>query len=107
MNLCKTLLARFIKPHITTQSDYIFSIDIEDSTNYEESSSAHIGFSTKHYALSKDLVETSKYTKFLKEVQKFYVKTCSYLLESIPVLRDPTVKCLSVFLKPAERISII
>ena len=76
LNLYKTLLVRFIKPHITAHS-----IDTEDSTNYKESSFVHIGFFTKHYALFKDLAEASKYTKFLKEVQKFYFKICSYLLK--------------------------
>ena len=71
-----------------------------------ESSSVHIRYSTKQYALSKDLVETSKFTKFLKEVHEFYIKTSSYLLKSMPVLRDPNLKFLFVFLKLAERVII-
>ena len=99
------LLTHFIKPHILAQSDDILSIDVEDSTNYKESLSVHTGYSTKQYPPSKDLVETSKYTKFLKDIQTFHVKTCSYLLKSMSVLCDPTVKCLSVFLNSAERVN--
>ena len=106
LNLYKALLVRFIKSHIIAQNDDILSTDTEDSTDYKESSSVHIGYSTMQYALSKDFVETSNYAKFLKEVHEFYVKTFSYLLKSTPFLRDSTLKCLSVFLKPAERVNI-
>ena len=106
LNLYKALLVRFIKPHIIAQNDNIFSTDTEYSTGYKESSSVHIGYSTMQYALSKDFVETSNYAKFLNEVHEFYVKTFRYLLKSTPFLRDSTLKCLSVFLKPAERVNI-
>lgn len=33
LNLYKTLVACFIKPHIVVQNDDIFSVDIEDSAN--------------------------------------------------------------------------
>ena len=79
---------------------------MEDSTNCKESSSLYTGYSTKQYPLSKDIVETPKLTKFLKEGQKFYVKTFSYLLKSMPVLCDPTLKCVSVFFTPAEKADI-
>ena len=58
------------------------------------------------YALSIDLIGTLKYTKFLREAQKFCIKTCSYLLKSMPVLPDPILKYLSVFLKPSKRLII-
>ena len=80
---------------------------ILDSTNYKEYSSIHIGFSTKQYAFSKDLIRTSKHTKFLREAQQFYINACSYLLKSMRVLHDPILKCLSVFLKPSERLNIV
>ena len=60
-------MPRFIKPDVIAQSDDILCIDNEDSTNYQEYSSTHTGFSTKQYALSKDLIGTLKYTKFLRE----------------------------------------
>ena len=44
LNFGKTLLACFIKPHITAQSDYILSIDIKDSTNYKESLSVRFRY---------------------------------------------------------------
>ena len=106
LNLYKALLSRFIKPDVIAQSDDILCIDIEDSTNYKEYSSIHIGFFTKQYALSKDLIETSKCTKFLREAQQFYTKACSYSLKSMPVLHVPVLKCLSVFLKPSEKLNI-
>ena len=76
-NLHKALLSRFTRPDIITQSDDILCIDIEDSTSYKEYSFAHIGFSTKQYASSKDLIGTSKYTKFLRKAQEFYIRACS------------------------------
>ena len=106
LNLYKVLLSCFIKPDVIAQKDHILCIDIEDSTNYKEYSSIRIGFSTKQYALSKDLIGTSKYTKFLREAQQFHFRACSYLLKSMPVLHDPILKCLSVFLKPSERLNI-
>ena len=56
LNWYKTVRVRFIKP----QNDEILSIDMEDSTNCKESWSVYIGYSTKQYALSKDIVETPK-----------------------------------------------
>ena len=106
LNFQKTLLACFIKPHITAQSDDILSTDIKDSTNYKEGLSVHFRYFTKQRALSKDLVETSKYTEFLKEVHEFCVKNCSYLLKSTLVLRDPTLKWLSVFLNTAKELTL-
>ena len=106
LNLCKALLSRFIKPNLIAQSDDILSSDIEDFKNYKEYSSIHIGFSTKQYALSKDLIGSLKYTRFLREAQQFYIKACSYLLKSMPVLHDLILKCLFVFLKPTERLNI-
>ena len=102
LNFWKTLLACFIKPHITAQSDDILSIDIKDSTIYKESLSVHFRYFAKQRALSKDLVETPKHIEFLKEVREFCVKTCSYLLKSTLILRDPTLKWLYVFLNTAK-----
>ena len=80
LNLYKTLVTPFIKPNIIAQSDDILSIDIKDSTNYKESSSVHIGYLTKQYTLPKDLVETSKYTKFkYVRINKSYYKTVTHL----------------------------
>ena len=106
LNLYKALLSRFIKPDVIAQSEDIRCINIEDSTNYREYSSIRIGFSTKQYALSKDLIGTSKYTKFLRKGQQFYIKACSYLLKPTPVLHDPIPKSLSVFLKSSERLNV-
>ena len=102
LNFWKKLLACFIKPHITAQSDDILSIDIKDSTIYKESLSVHFRYFAKQRALSKDLVETPKHIEFLKEVREFCVKTCSYLLKSTLILRDPTLKWLYVFLNTAK-----
>ena len=102
LNFWKTLLACFIKPHITAQSDDILSIDIKDSTIYKESLSVHFRYFAKQRALSKALVETPKHIEFLKEVREFCVKTCSYLLKSTLILRDPTLKWLYVFLNTAK-----
>ena len=70
----------------------------EDSTNYKESSSGYSRPSIMHY-MKILLKHQSIGIKFLKEVQKFFVKTCSYLLKSMPVLRDPTLKCSICVLK--------
>ena len=73
-NLYKTILAHFIKPHIIAQSDDILSIDIECSTNYKESSSAHIGYCTKQYTQTKDLVETLNIISFSRKFTSFKLK---------------------------------
>ena len=99
-------MSRFTKSDVIAESGDILCIDTEDSTNYKEYSFIHIGFSTQQYALSKDLIGTLKYTKFLAEAQPFYIKGCSYLLKLMPVLHDSILKCLSVFLKPSERLNI-
>ena len=56
--------------------------------------------------MSKDPIETSNYYKFLREAQQSCIKACSYSLKSMPVLHDPILKCLSVFLKPSERLNV-
>ena len=106
MKLCRMFLSRFIKPEVITESADILSIDIDNSENHKELSSIHIGFSTKQYALSHDLIGTVKYTKFLKEAKQFFIGSCKYLLKSIPILRDPILKSLSILLKPSQRVRI-
>ena len=74
LNLYMALLPCFIKPDVIAQSDDILCTDIEDFKNYKEYSSIHIGFPTKQNALSKDLIGTSKYTKFLGKANNFILK---------------------------------
>ena len=74
LNLYMALLPCFIKPDVIAQSDDILCTDIEDFKNYKKYSSIHIGFPTKQNALSKDLIGTSKYTKFLGKANNFILK---------------------------------
>ena len=57
---------------------------------------------TKQCAWRCDLIGTTKYNKFLKEVRLFYMKCASYLKSSMSILKDNVIKSLT-FLRLPER----
>lgn len=104
-NLYQTLLACFIKPYIIPQGDNFHSNDIGDS-NYKDSSSVHIGSSTNrntHYL--KILLKHQNIINFFQKFTSFMLKL-SYLLKSMSVLHDPTLKCLCVFLSLMKELTL-
>ena len=50
--------------------------------------SIFIGVMTKQYARENDIIETSEYTKFLKEVRAVFINCAKYLQTSMPVLKN-------------------
>ena len=53
---------------------------------------------TRQYPKDNDFVGTSLYTKFFKETIKFFQKSVSHLLKSIPVLDDDVINSLAFLL---------
>ena len=106
VKLYRALLSRFIKSEVIANTNDILSINIEESKNQRELNSIHIGFTTKQYAVSQNIIGSSNYNKFLQEVQSFFISSSNYLLKSMPALHDPLLKCFSIFLKPCERTKI-
>ena len=96
-------MSSFIKTEILSNSNDVLLIDIENSESLKELNTIHIGFITKQYAVAEDIIGTPRYIKFLREVQAFFITSSKYLLKSMPTLRDPQLKCLSIFLRPSER----
>ena len=47
-----------------------------------------MGTMTKQYVRNSDIIGTSEYKKFLKEVRAFFIKCAKYLKESMPVLKN-------------------
>ena len=106
IKLYKGLLSRFIKTEIFSTSNDVLLIDIENSESLKELNTIHIGFITKQYAVAEDIIGTPRYIKFLREVQSFFITSSKYLPKSMSTLRDPLLKCFSIFLRPSERSKI-
>ena len=51
---------------------------------------------TKQYARDNDIIETSHYKKFLKEVRTVSIKYAKYLQTSMPVLKNVVIKPLTL-----------
>ena len=49
---------------------------------------------TEQFARDNDIIETSEYKTFLKEVRAFFIKCTKYLQTSIPVLKKDVIKSL-------------
>ena len=99
-------MSRFIKTEIFSNNNDVLLIDIKNSESLKELNTIHIGFIMKQYAVAEDIIGTPRYIKFLREVQSFFITSSKYLLNSMPTLRDPLLKCLSIFLRPSERSKI-
>ena len=97
-----SLLSRFIIPEVISSTDDILSIDIEDPINLKDNKDLFLGIMTKQCAWRCDLIGTTKYNKFLKEVRLIYMKCASYLKLSISILKDTVIKSLT-FLRLPER----
>ena len=106
IKLYKGLLSHFIKTEILSNSKDVSLIDIENSECLKELNIIHIGFITKQHAVAEDIIGNSRYIKFLQEVQSSFITSSKCLLRSIPTLRDPQLKYLSIFLRPSERSKI-
>ena len=89
-------------PEVTSSTDDILSIDIEDPINLKDNKDLFLGIMTKQCAWRCDLIGTTKYNKFLKEVRLFYMKCASYLKSSMSILKDNVIKSLT-FLRLPER----
>ena len=50
---------------------------------------------TKQYAMDSDIMGTSEYKKFLKEVKAFFIKCAKYLQASMSVLKNDVIKSLT------------
>ena len=100
--LYRSLLSRFIIPEVISSTDDILSIDIEDPINLKDNKDLFLGIMTKQCAWRCDLIGTTKYNKFLKEVRLFYMKCASYLKSSMSILKDNVIKSLT-FLRLPER----
>ena len=57
---------------------------------------------TKQYARGCDLIGTTKYKDFFKEVRLFYMKCTSYMKSSMSILKDNVIKSLT-FLRLPEK----
>ena len=106
IKLYKGLLSNFIKTEILSKSNDVLLIDIENSESFKELNTIHTGFITKQYADAEDITGTPRHIKLLREVQLFFITSSKYLLKSMPTLRDPLLKCLSIFLRTSERSKI-
>ena len=73
------ILSIFIQPEVISESDDVLSIDLKDA----DFNSVFIGAMTKQHPRDSDIVETSNYEKFLKEVRPFSIKCAKYLQTSI------------------------
>ena len=96
--LCHSLLSRFIIPEVTSSTDDILSIDIEDPITLKDGKDLFLEIMTKQYARWLGLTATTKYNKLLKEFRLSYMKCTSYLKKSMTVLKDDVIKSLT-FLK--------
>ena len=63
---------------------------------HERVNSIFIGVMTKQYARDNDIIETSHYKKFLKEVRTVSIKYAKYLQTSMPVLKNVVIKPLTL-----------
>lgn len=68
--------------------------------NLKPLSNVFIRMMTRQYPKDNDFVGTSLYTKFFKETIKFFQKSVSHLLKSIPVLNDDVINSLAFLLLP-------
>ena len=66
-------------PEVILESDDVLSIDLEDP----DFNSIFIGAMTKEHPRHSDIVGTSVYKKFLKEVKTFSIKCAKYLQTNI------------------------
>ena len=73
------LLSIFIRPEVTSESEYVLSIDLEDP----DFNSIFIGEMTQQHPRDSYIVRTSKYKKFLKEGRPFSIKCTKYLQTNI------------------------
>ena len=89
-------------PEVISLTDDIQSIEIEDPINLKDNKVLFLGIMTKQYARGCNLIGTTKYNKFLKEVRLFYMKCASNLKSSMPILKDNVIKSLT-FLRLPER----
>ena len=102
LRLYRSLLSRFILPEVISESDDVLSIDLDDPDVLKDYNSMFIGAMTKQYARDSDIIGTSEYKKFLKEVRAFFIKCAKYLQTSMPVLKNEVIKSLT-FLRLPER----
>ena len=51
-----------------------------------------MGTMTKEYAKESDIIETSEYKTFVKEVRVFFIKCAKYLKASMPMLKNDVFK---------------
>ena len=56
----------------------------------------------EYQARASEIIETSEYKKFLKEVEAFFIKCTKYLQTSMPVLKNDVIEFLT-FLRMSER----
>ena len=64
--------------------------------------SIFIGAMIRRFARDSDIIGTSEYKKYLKEVRVFFIKCVKYLQISIPVLKNYIIKS-SAFLHLPKR----
>ena len=73
----------------------MLSIDLEGPDISKDFNSIFIGAMTKQYARDSDIIGTSEYKTFLKEVGNLFIKCAKYLQASMPVLKNDVIKSLT------------
>ena len=90
MRLYRSLLLRFIHPHVISSSEDLTSIDLDNGELQKSDNEVFIGMTTKQYARDTDIIATSQYKKFLKG-RKFYLTCTKYLQRSMAVLHNEVI----------------
>ena len=100
MRLYRSLRSRFILPEVVPESDDVLSIDLEAPDVLKDFNSIFTGAKTKQYARDSDIIGTSEYKRFLKEVRTFFIKYAKYLQTSLPVLKNDVINPLTFLCLP-------
>ena len=79
LRLHRSLVSRLILSEVISQSDDVQSINLEDSHVLKDFNIIFIGAMTKQYARDSDIIGSSEYQIFLKEVRAFFIKCAKYL----------------------------
>ena len=74
LRLYRSLLSIFIIPEVISESDDMVSIDLKDPDFLTGFDSIFIEAMTKQYAMDSDIVGTSEYKTFFKEVKAFFIR---------------------------------
>ncbi|XP_005996930.1 uncharacterized protein LOC102351322 [Latimeria chalumnae] len=102
MDLYRHLLSNVIQPQVITEAGHLLDVDIEDVFNHLPVTNVYIGIMTHQEARKLEIIGTSGYNKFLKEVLSFYIKNALYLKKHMPALRDSLLASL-IFISPECR----